>query len=175
MVSKKTRSIRSIALAAILLALLVVQEELLVALPNIQLTVALIILYAYFMPYRILIPLITGYVILDSLYMGSLNFIYFPAMLLAWLFLGCLARLLRNKPVYVLVILGGLFGFVYGWFFIPARMIEQGISIFWPYLMADLPFEILMAANNVWTVILVYVPVKYAIKLYLGNDYLFDS
>ncbi len=174
MTSKKTKSIRGIALSAILLALLVVQEEALVAFPNIQLTVALIILYAYFMPYKVLLPLVTGYVFLDSLYMGSLNLIYFPAMLLAWLFLAVFARILRNKPVYVLVILAGIFGFVYGWFFIPARMIEQGIGIFWPYLMADLPFEILMAANNVWTVILVYIPVKYAIKLYLGNDILFE-
>jgi len=153
-----------------LLAILFVQEQLLVLIPQFQFTVVLIMVYAAIFPYRILIPMIAGYVLLDNIYMGSLNYLYFIPMLFAWLLLAFVARKLRNSPFYVQTIIAVVFGFVYGWVYIPARMIEQGVGIFWLYLKMDLPFEIMMAASNLVTVLLVYQPLRYSLERLVESD-----
>ncbi len=159
-VNNAKKRTRGIILAAILIAFLVVQEEVLTLIPNVQLTVMLIMLYAYFMPYEILLPLILAYVIIDNMFMGSLNLLYTPAMVFAWMFLGVISRLIRNKKDYILVLFALFFGFFYGWTFIPAQMLTYGIKIFWPYFVSDLPAEIIMAINNVVTVIFLYFPLR---------------
>ena len=156
--------IRSITLAGMLLAILFVQEQLLVLVPQFQFTVVLIIVYAAIFPYKILIPLVGAYVLLDNIYMGTLNLLYFVPMLLAWLLLAIVARAIRNRPFYVQVIMAILFGFVYGWAYLPARMIEQGVGIFWLYLKMDLPFEIMMAASNLITMLLIYQPLRLSLE-----------
>lgn len=156
--------IRSITLAGMLLAILFVQEQLLVLVPQFQFTVVLIMVYACIFPYKILLPLVSAYVLLDNVYMGTLNYLYFIPMLFAWLMLAVVSRALRNKPFYVQVVIGIAFGFVYGWVYLPARMIEQGVGIFWLYLKMDLPFEIMMAASNLATILLVYQPLRFSLE-----------
>ncbi|MFA6647444.1 MAG: hypothetical protein WCS32_02305 [Candidatus Izemoplasmatales bacterium] len=156
--------IRSITLAGMLLAILFVQEQFLVLLPQFQFTVVLIIVYSAIFHLKILLPLVAAYVLLDNVYMGTLNYLYFIPMLFAWLMLAIVARSIRNKPFYVQVIVAISFGFVYGWVYLPARMIEQGIGIFWLYLKMDLPFEIMMAASNLITMLLVYQPLRYSLE-----------
>lgn len=156
--------IRSITLAGMLLAILFVQEQLLVLVPQFQFTVVLIMVYACIFPYKILLPLVSAYVLLDNVYMGTLNYLYFIPMLFAWLLLAVVSRALRNRPFYVQVIIGIVFGFVYGWVYLPARMIEQGVGIFWLYLKMDLPFEIMMAASNLVTILLVYQPLRFSLE-----------
>ena len=147
-----------------LLAILFIQEQALVLIPQFQFTTVLIIVYAAIFPYKILLPMIIAYTILDNLYMGSLSYIYFPPMLLAWLSLAICARALRNKPFYVQIILVTVFGFVYGWFFIPARFLEQGAFDVWLYLKLDLPFEIMMSFSNFVTTMALYQPLKTSLE-----------
>lgn len=139
-----------------LLAVLVIQEELLVAIPQVQLTVVLIVVYARFLPYKKLMPIILGYVIIDNLVMGSFSPLYTPAMFFSWMLLAVVGRAIRNKPDYVAFIWVVLFGFIYGWSFIPANMIMQDYFDFWLYLKIDLPWEIAMAANGVITFLSFY-------------------
>ncbi|MBN2504364.1 MAG: hypothetical protein JXB20_03365 [Bacilli bacterium] len=146
------------------LAVLVVQEQLLVLLPNIQLTAVLLMVYAAVLPSSLLGVLVFAYVLLDSMLMGSLNLLYVIPMLAAWLTFVYVARLLRDRSIFIILIFAFLYGFVYGWFFIPAAMIERGIAIAWPYFLADLPFEIVMAVNNYFTVLLLYPLLKNLLK-----------
>ncbi len=139
-----------------LLAVLVVQEELLVLLPNIQLTTVLLMVYAAILPGSMLGILVVAYVFIDNLIMGSMNLMYIVPMLLAWLVFSFIARAIRHKSMFVILGFAFIYGFVYGWFYIPAKIIEQGINVFWPYLQADIPFEIIMAVNNYFTVLLLY-------------------
>ncbi len=150
------RNLRNIVFTAMLLTVLVVQEQLLVLLPNIQLTTVLLMVYAAILPGSLLGVLVVSYVFLDNLLMGSFNLLYTLPMLFAWLFFVFVARLIRNKSMFVILLFALVFGFVYGWFYIPSMMIERGISIFWPYLLSDLPFEIVLALNNYFTVLLLY-------------------
>jgi len=156
--------IRSITLAGMLLAILFVQEQFLVLIPQFQFTVVLIIVYAAIFPYKILIPMIFAYVLLDNIYMGSLNYLYFIPMVVGWILLAIVARSLKNRPFYIQIFLAIAFGFVYGWLYLPARMIEQGVGIIWLYLKMDLPFEIMMAASNFVTMLLVYQPLRLSLE-----------
>lgn len=160
----KKDMIRSITLAGMLLAILFVQEQLLVLVPQFQFTVVLIIVYAAIFPYKILLPMIFAYVLLDNIYMGTMNYLYFIPMAFAWLALASVSREIRHKPFYIQVILAVAFGFVYGWVYLPARMIEQGVGIFWLYLKMDLPFEIMMAASNLLTMLVAYQPLRYSLE-----------
>ena len=158
------RSIRHITLAAMLLAVLYVQELLLSGLPNIQLTVVLIMVYAAVLPLSLSLPIVIGYVLLDNLLFGTISLIYTPAMFFSWMLLAIVAKLLSKKSFYAILGFAVLFAFLYGWSFIPANIMVQGITNFWPYLWADLPFELIMALSNFVSVLLLYRPLKSILK-----------
>ncbi len=157
---KPNQSLRHLILAAMLLAILYVQELLLSGLPNIQLTVVLIMVYAAVLPLSLSLPIVIGYVLLDNLLFGTISLIYTPAMFVSWIFLALMSKLLAKKSYYWMIGFAVVFAFLYGWSFIPASMMVQGIQNFWPYLIADLPFELTMALTNFITVLLLYRPLK---------------
>lgn len=141
-----------------LLALLVAQEQLLVFIPQVQLTVILIVVFARYLTYKELIPLVLAYVLLDNMVMGSLNLLYSLPMFISWPILAIVARALRNKPDYVLFIWSIVFAFVYSWMFIPVNMIVQANFDPWRYLVIDFPWEIALAANSAATFLLLHRP-----------------
>lgn len=150
----------SITLTAMLLAVLIVQEELLILLPNVQLTTLLIMVYASILPLSLFVSLTVGYVVLDSLLMGSFNPMYMIPMLISWTLLGLITRKFADHPIWVLCTIATLFGFVYGWSFIPSKMLTLEVFHVWPYLVSDLLFEAIMAVTNLITVLLLYKPLR---------------
>ncbi|MDD3122758.1 MAG: hypothetical protein PHC62_04460 [Candidatus Izemoplasmatales bacterium] len=163
-------TIRSITLTAMLLAILVVQEEVLVIIPNVQLTTLLIMVYAAILPMSLLVILVSGYVLLDSLLMASLNPIYMIPMLVSWLLLAIFSKKLKNKQLWVYVVFGFLFGFLYGWSFIPSKMLTLDVFYVWPYLISDLPFEVIMAVTNAIFILLLYKPLVALLQSLLDRD-----
>ena len=165
--SKTKNSIRSIALVAMLLAILIIQEEFLIFVPNVQLTVILIIVYAQFLSNKELYPLVIGYVILDNLIMGSFNLLYTPSMFFSWLLLAYVSKKAINSPDYVKLIIAIAFGFVYGWSFLPATALVQNFSRieqFYLYIKYDLIFEITMATSGLVTYLIFYNPLIHLFK-----------
>ena len=158
---KARQNIRSITLQAMLLAVLVVQEYILSGIPQVQLTIILILVYAQFLPYKKLIPLIMAYVLLDNLLMGSISLLYTPTMLIIWPLYAALARAILKKPDYVHLIYAIGFSFVYGWSFLPASIIIQHLNTWakiWTYLKLDFVFELMLAFNTIITFLLFYQP-----------------
>lgn len=143
-----------------LLAVLLGLEYAMIAVPNVQLTVVILMVYASILPLRQLLPLVAGYVLLDNLLMGSLNILYFIPMMLAWFSLVIVTFYLKNKHFLWIIVFATLFGFIYGWFYLPVQMFLYGMDRAWPYLMADLPFEAIMALNNLLTVLILYLPIR---------------
>jgi len=169
-IDRKLHQIRSITLTGMLLAILVVQEEALVMLPQVQFTAALIATFAAVMPLSQLIILVGGYVFLDSLYMGSVNPIYMIPMMIAWIGYAIWMHSMRNQSLWKIVLSAFLFGFIYGWTFIPGNMILLSGFKVWPYLAADLVFEIGMAVVNAITVLVIYPPLKALLQpMYQGG------
>lgn len=142
------------------IAIVFTQEQLLVFLPNIQLTVVLIIVFVSVYSFKESIILITAYVLLDNMYMGGMNPLYLMPMLLAWYLIPISYHtfLRKTKNELYLGIFAFGFGFVYGWMYIPFKMLEQGIFEFWPYLLADILFEVIMAVFGLLTVVWLYKP-----------------
>ncbi|MCD6482396.1 MAG: hypothetical protein J7K80_01490, partial [Candidatus Izimaplasma sp.] len=97
---------------------------------------------------------------LDSLYMGGFNLFYMVPMMLAWYLIPISYHtiLRKTKSELKLALFAMIFGFVYGWIFIPFNMIQTGIPNFIPYLIADLPFELIMATTGFLTVLWLYKP-----------------
>jgi energy-coupling factor transport system substrate-specific component len=150
------KSVRHITLAAMLLTVLYVQELLLSGLPNIQLTVVLIMVYGAVLPLGLSLPIVFGYVLLDNMIFGSFSILYTPAMFFSWILLVLVAKSLAQKKFIWTLLFASLFGFIYGWSFFPAKMIEQGIAYLWPYFLSDIVFELIMVVNNFITVLLLY-------------------
>ncbi len=142
------------------IAILFTQEQLLMFLPNIQLTVLLIILFTSVYTFKESMMMITAYVLLDSLFMGGFNLFYMVPMVLAWYLipLSYHTFLRKTKSELKLALFAIMFGFVYGWMFIPFNMLQTGINNFIPYLIADIPFELIMATTGFLTVFWLYQP-----------------
>lgn len=157
---KQMTTLRSITLAAMLLAILVAQEELLVLIPNVSLTSVLIMVYGVVLPLSLYFSVIIGYVIIDSLVMGSFIPVYVIPMMIMWIILGLVAKRFKLSPLYVQIIIGVFFAFVYGWSFIPGNMILLSGFKFWPYLLADIPAEAIMAVSNGVTIAFLYLPIR---------------
>ena len=165
----ETKRLLRVALA---IAIIFTQEQLLMFIPNVQLTVLLIILFVSVFSFKESIMMITAYVFLDSLYMGGFNLFYMVPMMLAWYLIPLSYHTILRKTTseHKLAIFALVFGFVYGWMFIPFNMIQTGIPNFIPYLIADLPFELIMATTGFLTVLWIYKPL-YKVLINVESDY----
>ena len=154
---KKNKTIRQITLAAMLVTILYVQELILSGIPNVQMTVVLIMVYGAALPLGMSLSIVSAYVFLDNLLFGSFSILYTPGMLIAWMTLLLVSKALANKKFVWTLAFATLFGIIYGWFYIPGKFIEQGIFNLGAYLIADLiPFGIILMINNFFTVLLMY-------------------
>ncbi len=163
---------RKILMIALSIAIIFTQEQLLIFLPNIQLTVVLIILFVSVFTFKESIIMITSYVFLDNLYMGGFNVFYMVPMMLAWYLIPISYHTIlhKTKNELKLALFAMVFGFVYGWAFIPFNMIQTGIPNFIPYLIADLPFELIMATTGFLTVLWLYKPLYKVLKEIVITD-----
>ncbi len=155
-------SVKRMLMIASSVAIIFVQEQALLFLPNVQFTVLLIILFSSVFTLRESVLMILAYVFLDSLYMGALNPFTVVPLIVSWMLIPILYNtvLRRTNNEFVLAIFALLFGFVFGWIFIPFNMIQTGIMNPLPYLIADLPFEAIMAGTGFITVVWAYKPLK---------------
>ncbi|MFW6298380.1 MAG: hypothetical protein ACOC14_01745 [Bacillota bacterium] len=154
--------LKRMIMLAMATTILFVQEQALMFLPNIQLSTLLIVLYVTVFTFRESALIIAVYVFLDNLVLGGLNPVYTPAMLVAWMLIPILWHTVLNRSVNVktLAFFGLFFGFLYGWVFIPFTMLQVGIYDIRPYLMADLPFELIMAGSNFVTILWLFEPLR---------------
>lgn len=151
--------VKDIALIAIFAAILFVQEQILTFLPNIQLTVFLIVLYSRTFGFKKTTIIIIIHVLLDNLVMGSFNYLNLAFMFLGWLFIPItLLTIFRSiKNSLGLAFLGILYAFVYSWFLIIPGMILQELTFF-QYLSGDIIFEVLLAISSFITILWLYEP-----------------
>jgi len=170
----ETKKILRVSLA---IAIIFTQEQLLMFIPNVQLTVLLIILFVSVFSFKESIMMITAYVFLDSLYMGGFNLFYMVPMMLAWYLipLSYHTFLRKTKSEHKLALFALVFGFIYGWMFIPFNMVQTGIPNFLPYLIADFPFELIMATTGFLTVLWIYKPLYKVLTDVVANNYLKPS
>lgn len=157
--------IKDITLCAICTSILVVQEQILAFLPNIQLTLFLMVLFSKKLGLIRTIIIITCYTLIDGLIGGPFNIIYITFMLIGWLIIPILLCTIFKKvqsPLY-LALLGVMFAFTYSWINIIPNLILTSATII-SYLIADYPFELLLAASSFLSILWLYTPIERVFK-----------
>ena len=157
--------IKDITLCAICTSILVVQEQILAFLPNIQLTLFLMVVFSKKLGLIRTIIIITCYTLIDGLVGGPFNIIYITFMLIGWLIIPILLCTIFKKvqsPLY-LALLGVMFAFTYSWMNIIPNLILTSATII-SYLIADYPFELLLAASSFLSILWLYTPIERVFK-----------
>ena len=168
---KRTRLIKNIVLISILTAILFVQEQILSFLPNIQLTILLIIVFSKTLGFKKTTIIVTIHTILDSIFFGSFSLVYFVPMLLGWLTIPLLLTTIFKKvesPLILSIISGGC-ACLYTLYFAIANSLIMNTNII-TYLIADIPFTLLLIVSSVISVIWLYQPLNQLIKKYLKEN-----
>lgn len=157
---------RKLLVIAFAIAITFTQEQLLIFLPNIQFTVLLMFVFASVFNYKEMFIYVFVYVLIDSLYMGAFNPFYMTPMLIAWFSISLVYKLFLkdDSSIYKKATVAAVFGFYYGWTFIPFSMMQTGVTNLVPYLVADLPYEIIMAVTGFLTVLWGYDPLVKVVK-----------
>ena len=169
----KTKSIlttKDIALIAVLTGVLFVQEQLLSFIPNVQLTVFLLVIYSKKLGLVKTSVITIIHVLLDNMIMGSFNILYLPFMLVGWLIIPIMLNTLFKKvdSNIKLAFLGILFSFIYCWIYIIPNCIILEVD-FITYLFADISWEILLAISSFISIILLYDPCSKIFDKFLGG------
>lgn len=168
---KRNKLIKDIVLTSILTAILFVQEQILSFLPNIQLTILLIVVFSKTLGLKKTIIIVTIHTILDSIFFGSFSLVYFIPMLLGWLTIPILLTTVFKKvesPLILSIIAGGC-ACLYTLYFAIINSLIMNTNII-TYLIADIPFTLLLIVSSVISVIWLYQPLNQLIKKYLKEN-----
>ncbi|MBQ7383920.1 MAG: hypothetical protein IJV72_03920 [Clostridia bacterium] len=157
-----------LALLAMLTAILFVQETLLSSLPNIQLSVVLIMVYAATLGIPKATLVMTLHVLLDNMIWGSLNPLTACPMWLGWFILILIGFALKKAPLPIIVTGSVIGSLIYCWCFALFNYLFMDINIV-AYITADILFEILMCCSSVVTVMFLYRPAERLINKYYEN------
>ncbi len=150
-------NIKDISIMVFLTALLFVQEELLSFIPNVQFTFILIMLYGAVLGPKKASLIVLVHVLLDNLFMSS----FIPTVILPML-IGheinmLIGYFLKGKNTIILSIGITISSIIYSFlFFISTIFIFKIDPI--AYLLADIPFDIILILCNILCVILLYDP-----------------
>ena len=142
-----------------LTAILFVQEQLLVNVPGVQLTIFLIVLYSKKLGLIRSLIIVIIYALLDNLYMNSFSLLFTPFMLIGWLIIPLTVCTIFRKVESSLVLgcLGILYSFLYSWLFIIPNFIFLNIGPL-EYLVSDILFEVILAVCSFLSLFWLYKP-----------------
>lgn len=159
--------IKDIVIISIFTAVLFVQEQALSFLPNIQLTVLLLVLYSKILGFNKTVIIVLLHVLLDSI-LGGFNILYLIPMLIGWMSIPIMISTLFKKveSSIGLGIVGVIASVIYSWCFIFIEVVVLKGS-FVAYFIADLPFELLLMGSSFLSIIWLYQPLyKLINKIY---------
>ena len=174
--SKKIISltVKDMALIAMFAAILFIQEEALTFIPNVQLTVFLLVLYSKRLGFFKTSLIIIIHVLLDNLVMGSFSAIWTPAMFVGWMLIPIVICTIFRKidNFIILAFAGALLSFTYCWCYILPNYLILRIHPL-KYLASDIIFELILAASSFVSILFLYIPCRdMFIKFRIGKiDY----
>lgn len=162
-------SLRRALIISMYICITFVLEEVMTLIPNVQLTVLLLtIAGAVFGPYYgTLVVLI--HVFLDNLYVGSMLPVVMIPMALGWELVMLSGYFTRKAPLWVTTVLGGLCALAYCWIFVAANSMFLDIDMKL-YIIQDIPFEIILVASSVISIMFLYKPLTKLIDKYWNKD-----
>jgi hypothetical protein len=168
------KTIKDLTIVVVAASILFVQQLALSFIPNVQFSILLVVLYTRVLGFKKTALIVTIHVIAVNLFspLGPVSPVLMPAMYLAWILIPILLSTVLKKlnSAISLSIFGFIYGFIYGWIFIPFTVWFLD-SPFLPYLIWDIPFEIIMAISNMLSILWLYDPLKKALIHQLDQTY----
>lgn len=156
---------------SVLTAIVFVLEMALSAIPSVQLTFLLFMLYSRVLGGKKTALIIVAHVVLDTMFFGGLLSMYSFVMIFGYMFIPIIMNTLlrKTKNIFILAIFSGLFGIIFAWSFIPPTMILYGVPLI-PYLIADIPFTGVLVINNFITTMLLFNPLEKITREYFLGE-----
>ncbi len=163
--------LRDLTLASIFAVVIAIQEFVLSGVPNVSLTVLLIIILTRLVDFEYSILSIIIYVLIDNLLMGSLVINFIIPMLVSYLLLVVvLNTIFKNVENELLIaMLGFIFGIFYTLAFAISDSIIFDIDIF-NYLLAGSVFTFLLSINNFVTIVWLYRPLMQRLQQFISEE-----
>ncbi|MBR4495593.1 MAG: ECF transporter S component [Acholeplasmatales bacterium] len=161
--------VKDIAIMVMLAALLFVQEEALTLIPNIQFTFLLIMLYGAVLGPKKASLIVLVHVLLDNLFMSSFIPTVMLPMLIGHEITMLIGYYLKNKNTIILSIGITIASIIYAFLFFITTIFVYDINPL-TYLIADIPFDIILIACNILCVILIYSPLYKILNENINNE-----
>lgn len=161
--------VKDIAIMVMLTALLFVQEEALTLIPNIQFTFLLIMLYGAVLGPKKASLIVLVHVLLDNLFMSSFIPTVMLPMLIGHEITMLIGYYLKNKNTIILSIGITIASIIYAFLFFITTIFVYDIDPL-TYLIADIPFDIILIACNILCVILIYSPLYKILNENINNE-----
>ncbi len=172
--SIKPMKVKDIAIMVMLTAILFVQEELLTLIPNIQFTFLLIMLYGAVLGPKKASLIVLVHVLLDNLFMSSFIPTVILPMLIGHEVTMLIGYLLKNKNSIILSIGITIASLVYVALFFITTIFVYNVNPL-AYLIADIPFDVILIACNILCIILLYKPLYKTLNENINKEEALDE
>ena len=160
--------LRNIAIISFMATILFVQEEALTIIPNFQFTFLLIITFSVVFGFKRTFFIILIHVLLDNLFMGTFNLLAIAPMLFSYTMIDLVINAFKIKKAIPLAFLSIIFSLIYIITFIPFGLFILDVKL-GQYLIADIPYDLILISTNFLLVLWLYEPLKKAISILIMN------
>ena len=154
----RTRT-KKLVMIAMFIAIIFAQEEALTAIPNVQLTVLLLMVYGAVVGPLWGTVIVLVHCLFDNLFMASLRPEVFIPMAIGWEIVMLFGWISKKWPLIIKVILSVLGALIYCWLFVLANSMAFIHFDIHKYIIADIPFEIVLMCSSGISVALLYAPI----------------
>lgn len=158
--------VKDICTIAVCAALIFAQEYVLMGIPNVQFTFALIIVFSVHFKFPKAFLIALTYVVVDSMMFVSM---YTPVLIVAMTMLPVIVCFIKKftKSYVVFAIVALIYAFIFSWMFALFNVVfmDYTLSQLTAYLIVDIPFEITLAVSNFISTFLIFVPLTRTLKI----------
>ena len=151
-------TIKKLCYLVVMTTILFVQEELLTVIPSVQLTFFLIMIYGATIGIGYGSIIVVAHVLLDNLFMSSFTIATIGPMLIGYEITLILGYLLRGKNEFLNGVANGFCAIIYSALFIPVNIWLYNVNPT-AYVIADIPFVLVMVTCNFLCAIFLYKPI----------------
>lgn len=164
--------IKDITIIALFSAIIFVQEQLLSFIPNVQLTMLLVILYTRIFGIGKTTIIVLIHTTLDNLVNGSFSLVYTPAMFVGWeiAVIGTSTLLKKCNNSLAIGISSIIFSIFYSLMFFLTSLLFLEIDPI-AYLISDIWFTLIFALSNFVIILWVLLPLEKVLKDKINNSY----
>ncbi len=152
-------NVKDIVVLSALTTILFVSEQLLSFIPNVQITFLLLFVYSGVLKTKKTLLIILIHVLLDNLFMSSFNIAFIPFMFIGYSLIPITINLFKIESEIKLSFLGALLSVIYTTLYVIPNVILLNIN-FIDYLIADIPFTIILAISSFVSILWLYKPIK---------------